>query len=659
VTFVAEHLAGRPDLVRQVFEWAGVERGRRIGKEWRVTCPFHRDEHPSLDIDVEKAAFLCRACQAGGDAVDFYARARGMPADDAIRELRERLGLNGSRPATSGVATAARRTPARRIDHEIRGTSGELVATHHRYEYEDRPKSFAWSLPDGSPNLRGLPTSKLPLYGSEKIAAWHRGAPIILTEGEKKADALTSRGYCVLATVTGSSGTPDATVLEPLRDRDVVLWPDNDDPGREHMKRIGRLLRGIAKSVRVLTWGEKPKDDAADFFTRGGTEEQLDQLISESQIVGEEAERVPQGWRTPAEVLDAIPQPKFRFFVPGIPSLEKAGRGGLPTGIVVVLAGWPDAGKTGLGTQIVIDIAKGNDVVAVLFTPDGGQEATAIRIGGLLGLDQDKLEARDPGEKRQLAELLKDRRVFIIDDSADGMVFERIRADAERVRPDLAHIYLLDSAQECLAAEKADELDERHRVIALMRSVYRTVEANPISSLAIVTSQVTGQAFAPSKQSDRTRPMGAPAESKKISFLSHLIVALEGDPSREPDFGRADVIKSKLRGPKPTFGLRADPATSRLTEIDAIAVEQQRTEQRERKRTEEAGKLGEEIAALLRKHGPLNVAAIQERVQVKRERILEALRGLEAQNVAAWTPGPRGAHVWSLTELGRRTQGAA
>jgi len=295
VNFVAEHLAGRPDLIRQVFEWAGVERGRRIGKEWRVTCPFHCDEHPSLDIDVEKAAFLCRACQAGGDAVDFYARARGMPADDAIRELRERLGLNGSRPATSGVANAARRTPVRRIDHEIRGTSGELVATHHRYEYEDRPKSFSWSLPDRSPNLGGLPTSKLPLYGSEKIAAWHRGTPIILTEGEKKADILTSRGYCVLATVTGSSGTPGATVLEPLRDCDVVLWPDNDGPGHEHMKRIAALLVGVAKSVRILQWGERPKDDVADFFLRGGTVEQLDRMLAETKKT-EQPKRSP--WRS-------------------------------------------------------------------------------------------------------------------------------------------------------------------------------------------------------------------------------------------------------------------------------------------------------------------------------------------------------------------------
>jgi hypothetical protein len=319
---------------------------------------------------------------------------------------------------------------------------------------------------------------------------------------------------------------------------------------------------------------------------------------------------------------------------------------------VVVLAGWPDAGKTGLGTQIVIDIAIHHDVVAVLFTPDGGQEATAIRIGGLIGLDQDKLEARDLDEREALAAELRDRRVFIIDDSADGMVFERIRADAEKYRPDLPHVYLLDSAQECLATEAADELDERHRVIALMRTVYRTVEANPIPSLAIITSQVSGQAFSPSKRSDRTRPMGAPAESKKISFLSHMIVSLEGDPSREPDFGHADVIKSKLRGPKPSFGLRVDPTTSRLSEIDSITVEQAKEQRKARKLEDRVSRLADRIETLLRRAGPLLVTDIRERVSGDKSEIKMALDGLEVQGRAVWQAAGRTGRgrLWTATK---------
>lgn len=358
------------------------------------------------------------------------------------------------------------------------------------------------------------------------------------------------------------------------------------------------------------------------------------------------AERIPRGFRRPAEVLEAIPSPKFRFRT-DIPSLNNAGREGLPTGIVIVIVGWPDAGKTGLMTQIILSIAMNYEVVAVLFTPDGGQEATAIRIGGLLGFDQDRLEARDPEEKAKLAERLHERRIFIVNDSEDGMVFERIREEAERIRPDLPHIYGLDSAQECLATETADELDERHRAIELMRAVYRTVEANPIPSLTVVTSQAAGQAFTPAKKSDRTPPIGAPAESKKISYLCHMVVALEGDPSRGPDFGRAAVVKSKLRGPKPSFVLQVDPLTSRLKEIDSAVVEEAAENRKARAREKRVAKIADWIENLLIKSGPLLVEEIRSRISGDKSDIAAALDGLEAQGRAAWEPAGK-------TNRGRR-----
>jgi hypothetical protein len=332
-----------------------------------------------------------------------------------------------------------------------------------------------------------------------------------------------------------------------------------------------------------------------------------------------------------------LPQPKFRFAT-GIPALDAASRGGFPTGTVVVFSGWPDAGKTGLGTQIVTDIALHYEVVAVLFTPDGGQESTAIRIGGLLGLDQDKLEARDPEEKAKLEEKLRDRRIFIIDDSLEGMALDRIVSDAEKFRPDLPHVYFLDSAQECLATEKADELDERHRVIALVRAVYSTVKANPIPSLAIVTSQVSGQAFAPGKRSDRTNPLGAPAESKKISYLSHLMVSLEGDPSQEPEFGRAKVVKSKLRGTKPSFRLQVDPKTSRLSEVDPATITRAKEEARAKAQEARLSAITDRICARLQKSGPLLTGEIQDRVIGDKGDIKKTLDALEAQGRVEWEP---------------------
>jgi putative DNA primase/helicase len=63
---------------------------------------------------------------------------------------------------------------------------------------------------------------------------------------------------------------------EFLRGADVVILPDNDEPGRNHADVVGASLQGIAKSVRVLQLpGLPPKGDIVDWARQGGTVEQL------------------------------------------------------------------------------------------------------------------------------------------------------------------------------------------------------------------------------------------------------------------------------------------------------------------------------------------------------------------------------------------------
>src|SRR5215217_1713035 len=94
--------------------------------------------------------------------------------------------------------------------------------------------------------VKGRKLSTLPLYGSERVEEWPENSPVVLVEGEKARDTLASIYPQTLGTVTGAEGTPGLETLEVLRDRRVVLWPDNDGPGRAHMERISVALQGIA-----------------------------------------------------------------------------------------------------------------------------------------------------------------------------------------------------------------------------------------------------------------------------------------------------------------------------------------------------------------------------------------------------------------------------
>src|SRR4029077_19743071 len=94
----------------------------------------------------------------------------------------------------------------------------------------------------------------LPLYGSEHLPSWPMDTRIVITEGEKAAAAVLNAHRHALA-IYGATTIPVRAVLELLRDRHLILSPDNDDPGRHAMQRLAADLRGIAASV---LWLEPP-----------------------------------------------------------------------------------------------------------------------------------------------------------------------------------------------------------------------------------------------------------------------------------------------------------------------------------------------------------------------------------------------------------------
>ncbi len=159
----------------------------------------------------------------------------------------------------------ATRSPMRGVTrYEIRDATGELVAVHVRRD-DARGKQLRWERPDGEGGSGGVAVRDLPLYGAHMVVAWDPDEPIVVTEGEKAADALRAIGVRALGTVTGAASSPDRSALEVLRNRHVVLWPDEDDIGRRHMRQIAARLEGIAASVSWLQPDGMPDGgDAAD-----------------------------------------------------------------------------------------------------------------------------------------------------------------------------------------------------------------------------------------------------------------------------------------------------------------------------------------------------------------------------------------------------------
>lgn len=249
---------------REIREALGAKRGSKL-----VRCPAHDDRTPSLSIDEGLGGTVLVHCHAGctQDAVINVLRERGLwPRPDTWRDP---------------LADVPRRASRRSIGvtrYEIRDIDGTLVATHAREDFEviDADGVIAhekrvWFEPSG------ITTETLPLYGVHELKPLSPRA-VVGVEGEKARDALAARGVVAVGTACGANTTPCDDALRPLLGRPAILWPDNDDIGRQHMARIAERLAALGHDdVRFVAWPDAPpKGDAADFT---GTDAELAALL--------------------------------------------------------------------------------------------------------------------------------------------------------------------------------------------------------------------------------------------------------------------------------------------------------------------------------------------------------------------------------------------
>jgi hypothetical protein len=228
--------------VTRALEQRGV---KREGDELKFQCFFperhqHGDADWSASFNPVKAVWCCRVCGIGG----------------GVLNLAERLGIERPQQTTTTETV-----------YPIRDADGVLLAEHVRIDRPTGEKIIFWRRPGGLKGLGDhLKAKQLPFYNLGALLAAALDAVVIVTEGEKACDALTQRGLLAVGTVTGAATIPVDDVLRVLAGHPVVLWPDGDDPGRTHMRRIAARLMALHISVRWVEWKDAPAGgDAADW----------------------------------------------------------------------------------------------------------------------------------------------------------------------------------------------------------------------------------------------------------------------------------------------------------------------------------------------------------------------------------------------------------
>lgn len=376
--------------------------GQRRGDEIEFRC-FSPEKHangdarPSAAWNRIKQVWCCRVCGARGGYVN----------------LARRLALE-----LPGARAAARHVIER---YDYVDEVGRLLFQVERLE----PKGFRQRRPDGHGGwLYKLDDVRRVPYRLTELLAAPADAFVLLCEGERDVDTLyryartdVDTALKLVATCNPcGAGKWRVEYNEYLRDRQVVVIPDADEPGRRHADDVLRNLLPVAGSVRRLELsGAK---DLADWLAVGHTVEELIALVASVPVIkkttNERAHDSDRGRLTFTHVGALLDEPDAQgeWLLDGL----------LPAGGFAVLVGKPKAGKSTLARNLCKAVAHGEAFLG-----------RAVRQGAVLYLALEEKRSQVKAHFRSLG-VSPDAplRVFVGTSPIDGL--SQLRTELERVR---------------------------------------------------------------------------------------------------------------------------------------------------------------------------------------------------------------------------------
>jgi hypothetical protein len=229
---------------------AGV---RKTANGWEARCPAHDDRRASLSVSVGDDGRALVTCHAGC-TTSAVLRSIGLTVVDLFPR-RNGASLNNGKPEKADrrrfgtLKEAARSYNFGEPDHTwtYHDPNGEPVGAVLRWNRgtgkEVRPLNRH---ADGSWQLGAMPTPR-PLFNLQQVLVADQ---VFVVEGEKCADELNRLGY-IATTSSGGAGAAKQTDWTPLAGKDIVILPDNDEPGERYANDVAMILNGLSPTPTV------------------------------------------------------------------------------------------------------------------------------------------------------------------------------------------------------------------------------------------------------------------------------------------------------------------------------------------------------------------------------------------------------------------------
>ncbi len=205
------------------------------------------------------------------------------------------------------------------------------------------------------------------LYGLPELLKAETSETVFIVEGEKDVKSLRSVG--LTATTNPGGASKSGKWLEEfndyLKDRPVIILPDNDDVGRAHAIKIADSLKGTAKSIKIVHLPDLPvKGDISDWLELGGTRDKLNELIKKDSIQ-----------QTISNIISAADLMAKEF------SEQKYAVEGILSEGVTIVAGKPKLGKSWWALGTAVAVASGGKVLGSIPVEQGNVLYLALEDG--------------------------------------------------------------------------------------------------------------------------------------------------------------------------------------------------------------------------------------------------------------------------------------
>lgn len=250
-------------------------------EEVKVLCPFHDDHSPSASINTRKGLFHCFTCGVGYSEAQFISQVNKIDLVSANKILAKFSESSQTWDIVQQANLWANNNLLKRVEsmgftrQVIQELKMGAVQDDFGHYFVAYPVLYMGVLMDVRRyNILKIPN--VPKVSSNKGAESGFLIPfdifakstekVYLLEGEKDMALARSMGLNAYTLTGGALAVPNEYTLPAFTGKDVVICYDNDEAGRDGMKRVGNAIAKIARSVSLLDISPLAVGDKEDYY---------------------------------------------------------------------------------------------------------------------------------------------------------------------------------------------------------------------------------------------------------------------------------------------------------------------------------------------------------------------------------------------------------